>query len=268
MDMTHFTPDQFDLVRNVIPIVIKNFEANGYDLKKDHIEYVPDSRITTVSGGGVQTDADGASSIPGLFAAGDSSDYARATTGSPLSSCAVTGYRAGGGAGRFAISASHKTPVNTQIKELEKKINEPLGRKGGISFNSLYGDILRITEEDVGIFMHGDRLSEGVEKMKNINAETVHTLSAKDPHELAKVHGLVNMAEVLELMMHAFIFRQESRGGFVRDDFPEIDNINWLNWVITKRDEEGPSISADPIPIDDYPLKPKREKVLHPIYKE
>jgi succinate dehydrogenase/fumarate reductase flavoprotein subunit len=268
MDMTHFTPEQFERVRSVISIVMENFEAAGYDPTKDRIPYVPELRITTVSGGGVRIAPNGASSIQGLFAGGDSSDYARATTGSPLASCAVTGYWAGEGAGQYATTASHGTIVDAQIEELEKKITEPLQIKEGITFNSLYDEIIQVTDEDVGIFMHGDRLKTGIRKMEHINAEKVQRLTAKDPHELTKVHGLKNMAQVLELMMRAHLYRQESRAGFVREDYPDMDNINWLKWIRMKREGETVQISGDPIPIDDYPLKPPRKKIRHPIFKD
>jgi succinate dehydrogenase/fumarate reductase flavoprotein subunit len=268
MDMTHFTSEKFERVRAVIPIVMENFEAAGFDPARDHIPYTPELRITTVSGGGTCITAEGASSLKGLFAAGDSSDYARATTGSPLSSCAVTGYWAGEGAGQYATEDSGGTIDEKQVEQLAKEIASPLHRKQGIAFDSLYEEIMQVTEEQVGIFMHGDRLQEGIGKMEYINREKAQNLSARDPHQLAKVHGLKNMAEVLELMIRAHLYREESRGGFVREDYPELDNINWLKWIKMKRHGENVRITADPIPVDIYPLKPLREKSIHPIFKD
>jgi succinate dehydrogenase/fumarate reductase flavoprotein subunit len=268
LDMTHFTSDQFELIRNVIPIVIENFEAIGYDITKDRIPYIPELRITTVSGGGAHVDSNGASSIKGLFAGGDSSDYARATTGSPLSSCAVTGYWAGEGAAHYAKEAILIDPVNMQVERLKEEMKAPLMRSDGVRFDSLYEQIMQVAHEDVGIFMHGNRLQEGIKKIERINQDEIPRLTAKDAHELAKVQGLKNMAEVLELIMHAYVYRQESRGGFVREDYPEIDNSNWLKWIRIKRQTDGFNITADPIPIADYPLRPKKGKSIHPIFKD
>jgi succinate dehydrogenase/fumarate reductase flavoprotein subunit len=268
MDMTHFTSEKFERVRSVIPIVMENFRVAGFDPTRDHIPYIPELRITTVSGGGTCITAEGASSLKGLFAAGDSSDYARATTGSPLSSCAVTGYWAGESAGQNTTEASGGSLVGKQVEQLTEKITAPLHLKEGIRFTSLYEEIMQVTEEHVGIFMHGDRLQDGIKKMESINQKKAINLTAKDPHELAKVHGLKNMAEVLELMMRAHLYREESRGGFVREDYPETDNINWLKWIKMKREGESLRFTADPIPVDTYPLKPQREKVIHPIFKD
>ena len=268
MDMTHFTPDQFERIRMVIPIVISNFEAAGFDITKDRIPYVPELRMTTVSGGGARVDRDGSSSLKGLYAAGDSSDYARATTGSPLSSCAVTGYWAGEGAAHYAREVSGTSLVDEQIENLEEQIRAPLTQRDGVIFESLYEEIMQIVNSHVGIFMHADALEKGVGKIDYINREKVGRLSAKEPHELTKVHGLRNMAEVLELMMRAYLYRKESRGGFIREDFPLTDNINWLRWITMKRDGTSTIISDEPIPVEDYPLKPVREKVSHPIFKD
>jgi succinate dehydrogenase / fumarate reductase, flavoprotein subunit len=38
----------------------------------------------------------------------------------------------------------------------------------------------------------------------------------------------VNMVEACELMVHSALNRTESRGPFMRTDYPEMDNENWL----------------------------------------
>jgi succinate dehydrogenase/fumarate reductase flavoprotein subunit len=38
----------------------------------------------------------------------------------------------------------------------------------------------------------------------------------------------VNMVDACELMIHSALNRKESRGPFIRTDYPETDNENWL----------------------------------------
>jgi succinate dehydrogenase/fumarate reductase flavoprotein subunit len=179
----------------------------------------------------------------------------------------VTGFWAGEGAARDAENVSARNLVNKQVEKLAKEIKDPLIRKKGITFDFLYKEIIQMTRRNVGIFMHRDKLQDGIKKIETFNKEKAQKLIAEDPHELAKVKGLKNMAEVLELMMRAYLYREESRGGFVREDYPETDNINWLKWITMKREGKGLIIKADPIPIETYSLKPKREKIIHPIFK-
>jgi L-aspartate oxidase len=54
--------------------------------------------------------------------------------------------------------------------------------------------------------------------------------------------------------------RKESRGGHIRGDYPERDDANWLKWVIAKKGESGIEVWAEPIPFDEYPLKPEAVK--------
>jgi hypothetical protein len=43
---------------------------------------------------------------------------------------------------------------------------------------------------------------------------------------------------------------------FVREDFPEIDNKNWLKWIIIQDKNGQMDISTEDIPIARYPIKP------------
>jgi succinate dehydrogenase/fumarate reductase flavoprotein subunit len=60
-----------------------------------------------------------------------------------------------------------------------------------------------------------------------------------------------------EMFHRASLERKESRGWFVREDYPEMDNKNWLKWI-TIRDKDGEmSLSAERIPIERYPVQPE-----------
>lgn len=49
----------------------------------------------------------------------------------------------------------------------------------------------------------------------------------------------VNMVEACTLMVHAALNRTESRGPFIRTDYPEMDNENWLAQNILKPGADG-----------------------------
>jgi hypothetical protein len=51
----------------------------------------------------------------------------------------------------------------------------------------------------------------------------------------------------------------------IREDYPYIDNREWLKWTEIRKEREAMKVSARDIPIKDYPYQPeKREKSLHP----
>ena len=93
-----------------------------------------------------------------------------------------------------------------------------------------------------------------------IREEEIPKLVARDYHELAQGIGLGNALNFLELYPRCSLLRTESRGSHWREDYPERDDANWLKWVIAKREDDGIRVWAEPIPYDEYPLKPKLTK--------
>ena len=88
---------------------------------------------------------------------------------------------------------------------------------------------------------------------------------ARDYHELTKVLGIRNLVEALELAVSAARRRTESREGFVREDYPETDNINWLKCILLRRDDDEIRFREEPIPAQEE-LPVKRERTRHKIF--
>jgi succinate dehydrogenase/fumarate reductase flavoprotein subunit len=49
----------------------------------------------------------------------------------------------------------------------------------------------------------------------------------------------VNMLDACELIIHSSLERRESRGPFMRQDFPNTDNAHWLAANIMRKTENG-----------------------------
>jgi succinate dehydrogenase / fumarate reductase flavoprotein subunit len=115
-------------------------------------------------------------------------------------------------------------------------------------------------------FLHRskERLVEAlavVEKLKN-NLDDLH---AKDLHYLSKCHEVRSMTLCAKLTFRAALMRSESRGFHFREDFTEQDDKNWLKWIIIKDDEGEMKLSTQPIPINEYKIKPddSQQNVIH-----
>ncbi|HEY5527826.1 MAG TPA: hypothetical protein VIL51_00040, partial [Thermoleophilia bacterium] len=48
----------------------------------------------------------------------------------------------------------------------------------------------------------------------------------------------------------------ESRGWFVREDYPDRDDRNWLKWVVVENKDDEMTVTTEPVPIETYPMKP------------
>ena len=86
--------------------------------------------------------------------------------------------------------------------------------------------------------------------------ELLPQLKVDSYHDLKVAHEVSAMAEVAEMVLRAAIIRKESRGTHIRQDYPEIDNENWLKWIIIENDNGEMKLSTQDIPIEKYPYRP------------
>ena len=59
-----------------------------------------------------------------------------------------------------------------------------------------------------------------------------------------------------EMQLRAASMRKESRGWFIREDYPDMDNKNWLKWIIVQDKDGEMTFDTEPVPIDEYDVKP------------
>ncbi|MDP6494847.1 MAG: FAD-binding protein, partial [Dehalococcoidia bacterium] len=60
-----------------------------------------------------------------------------------------------------------------------------------------------------------------------------------------------------EATLRAYLYRTESRVAFIREDYPVIDNVNWLKMVLVQRQDKELKLWDEPIP-DSFHLIPVR----------
>jgi succinate dehydrogenase/fumarate reductase flavoprotein subunit len=263
LDCTNFTPEQIKLCQDAIPIIMENLEKGGYDISRDKIVYEASSSISSVGGNcGARTNEKGETCLEGLYAAG-------ASTVTPLTAlpgCSISGWHAGENAAEYSLSTGLPlmgAEVIEQVEGLRAGMMAPLKIKDGIGLNVVQENIGKIIKEDIGIFLHEERLKRASEKLADVEKE-MSRVRARDYHELAKVLGIRNLVKALEVAVSAARRRTESREGFVREDYPETDNINWLKRILLRREDDRIRFWEEPIPAGEE-LPTKREKIPHKI---
>ena len=94
------------------------------------------------------------------------------------------------------------------------------------------------------------------------------TMKAGDPHDLAKVLGMRNFLQCMEISVEVVRRRTESRGNVLREDYPYMDNENWLKYTFARMSGNGElGLFDEPIPEDEHHRIPERIKVLHPFFR-
>ncbi len=213
----------------------------------------------------VKVDHQMATTVPGLFAIGDTC-YAGTCLagavpappgrmrGSGLGFATFSGARCAPAAVAAARAASAR-PDAGQAEVLKARVFAPLGRSGTAAPAMVHAVQDVMAPVGYSIYKHADRMSEALDKVLALKAQ-VPSLAAADPHHLAACHVAESMVLGAEMFYRASIAREESRGWHLREDFPERDDANFLKWIELHDDGGEMAISLHDVPIDRYPLRP------------
>lgn len=270
LDATHFTHEQHRLVKQVVPIVIHTFERAGYDLSKDVVPYSQTLAATSgVAGGGARINGQCETNVRGLYAAGNCTDGAYISMGQALPGCSVLGVWAGENSAVYAREEDRVRVDPAQVEKLKKRALAPLRLDYEVGYERVHGELARLLTDVVGYVLDGRNLEGAIRMVQKIQTEEMPHLAARDLHDLAKVNGLKNFAEVLEPALRVLVRRKESRGNVLREDYPETDNIEWAKFTVSKKGAVGNiEIWEEPVPEDADHLPIQRTKTVHPFFKE
>jgi succinate dehydrogenase/fumarate reductase flavoprotein subunit len=215
----------------------------------------------------IRVDRNMKTTLDGLWAIGDTSYAGSATAGavasppgvSPGSGIMFAVISAMWGGPEAARYAAGVTPVDldaAEVKALKEKIMSPAKRSQGYS----PWDAISALQDVVAPMRYSlrrskERLEEGLSRVQQVK-EKLPELYAKDMHYLSKCHEVISMTECAEMTFRAALMRTESRGFHFREDFPERDDKNWLKWVILKRDKDDMKAWTEPIPVNEYRVRP------------
>ena len=216
----------------------------------------------------VRVDFNMETTIKGLYAAGDVCYGGSAAPGavpappgrnrgSGILNAVYAGIIGGESAAEYVKEAAQSPLCEKQIEAFKADIYAPLERENGIDpvdVIDLVQDIMCPCENS--IFMSQHRLNICLRKIERAKA-MVKDMKATDFHEVLTCHEAEAMVLCCEMQLKASSMRKESRGWFLREDFPLMDNENWLKWIIVKKGEDGEMVlSTEDVPIDKYEVKP------------
>ena len=215
----------------------------------------------------IKVDHEMRTSLEGLWAIGDTSYAGSALAGavaSPPGVCPGSGIMfaviSAGWAGTSAAGyVSEKAPVdlnNIDLDKIENRIFAPMQDNNSFipqEAISLLGDVAAPMKYNLR--RSKERLEEALSVIETLKGN-LKDLHAKDLHYLSKCHEVMSMTLCAELTFRAALMRSESRGFHFREDFPDQDDKNWLKWIIIKDDEGDMKLSTQPVPLNEYKIKP------------
>jgi len=263
LDMTHFATEQVRRLREVLPLFALIADRAGVmvgDRVAEKLELLPCLYGNVSRGGGVRVLNDRfETSLPGLYVAGPGAASPRA--GSALTECPVSGARAGRSAARFAKADGSPVVGAEQVKEMVAWALEPLRKKDGIEPDVVVTCLQEaILPSRIVALLDEEKIQVALREIERLRTVELPRLFAYDAHYLRMANEARNMVLCTELWLRCASVRKESRPepGFWREDYPYVDNVDWLAWTTVKKNESGPSIGILPVPIESYRLKPER----------
>ena len=228
-------------------------------------EPIPVRPVVHYMMGGIDTDINGATSLPGLYAAGEcacvSINGANRLGSNSLTELLVFGARTGKAAARFALEVPHpdKNSLELQTADEQKRITRNFFRKGRGTERifSLRKEMNETMETSAGIYRSGKSLKETCDKIKELKDRFVNIdLEDKSLNfntELTSALELEFMLDVAEAIAYSALKRTESRGSHQRSDFPERDDENFLKHSIAYQTNTKPHIDYKDVIITKWP---------------
>ncbi len=228
-------------------------------------EPIPIKPVQHYTMGGIDTDVDGRTRMPGFYAAGEcacvSVHGANRLGGNSLLETIVFGRRAGmavvadldGGApggdpapaGRAAVAA------------LEARVAELAARgSGGIDPYAVREEMIAATRDCFGVFREEAVMRTGVEVLRRLrercagiglrNAGGVFNL------DLMRTLELEGMVDLALCVAEGALARTESRGSHSRTDYPARDDEHWLKHTLAHYTPEGPRLEYVPVALGTF----------------
>jgi succinate dehydrogenase/fumarate reductase flavoprotein subunit len=201
--------------------------------------------------GGVVTDQNGATEIPGLFAAGEvvgGVHGANRMGGNALDEILVFGYRAGGAAADWAKNQVWNKYAGSLINERWEAFLRRRGRAAAGSppkiFRKMIGEVLW---EKSGILRDEEGLINAMKSLQRIRAKNLPEIKAETPKEILETMEVENALWVGEMITRSALMRKESRGAHFREDFPKTDDQNWKGNIFLKKSEGGMRLEFHPL---------------------
>jgi succinate dehydrogenase / fumarate reductase flavoprotein subunit len=243
-----------DWVKKKLPSMYHQFmELADVDITKGPMEVGPTTHYIM---GGVRVEPDtGASTVPGLYAAGETSGGmhgANRLGGNSLSDLLVFGRRAGLGAAEHAKSRSAQATIDpAQIESAERAMLVPFERTDGPSPYDIHAKLQDSMQSLVGIFRVEEDLAAAIREIGRLKqeAERVRVLGSREfnPGWHLAI-DLKAMLTVSEAIARSAQLRKESRGGHARLDFPKTEPEFGTKNTVVKKDGEAMAVGQSPLP--------------------
>jgi L-aspartate oxidase len=240
LDLRSIPPDK---IRHRFPNIIQVCQQWGVDLFTQPIPVTPAAHYWM---GGVQTDLENRTSLPGLYAVGETASTgvhgANRLASNSLLECIVFG-------AKFRDLNVDAVEDKTSIAQYGNFICPPGDAQ---AIEQMRQELPKIVWQGAGICREAKVMAEAIDRIQTMTNRFNQLMTSEKlkqpghwcfrPEDLATIRAwseLRNLLDVAELLLKSAAFRTESRGGHYRSDYPET-STNWTVHTLVQQSESGP----------------------------
>ncbi len=231
----------------------------GVDITREPIHIKPGQHYIM---GGVKTDVNGETTIPGLYAAGEvacvSVHGGNRLGANSLLDTLIFGRRSGEHAAGQSLNIPMPTTPAARVADTERRIQQIIGREpGGKRVAAIKRELGDAMNQYAAVYRDAEGLAKGLEIIRRLKEEA-ETASIDDKGTIFNqdVTGAIELGYMLdcaEATVVAAQERTESRGAQFRTDFPERNDDEWLKHIdLTANGDDGPKVSYSEVTITKW----------------
>ena len=195
--------------------------------------------------GGIKTNIDGETVVPGLYAAGECANVsvhgANRLGANSLLDTVVFGRRSGAHAVEYIKTVGDHSKYEEDIKSENARIHALLERPKGERVATVRNDMARGMTKGIGVFRDQASMEGALENLVNVKSRmdgfSVENKGKVFNTDLMFALELEFMVDCAEAVVAGALTRKESRGAHYRTDITERDDENWLKHTLMYKDE-------------------------------
>src|SRR3954453_22736398 len=212
--------------------------------------------------GGVKTDADGETSVPGLYAAGEvacvSVHGGNRLGANSLLDTLIFGRRSGVHAAKRAAGMGMPAASERQLADEGRMIEDILRRdRGGRRISQIKDELGTMMNQKCAVFRDQEGLTSAHETIRRLKEEaTTAYVDDRGTVFNQDVLGAIELGYMLdcaEAIVMGALERRESRGAQFRLDFPERNDDEWLKHItISVNGGDAPKVDYAPVTMTQW----------------
>jgi succinate dehydrogenase / fumarate reductase flavoprotein subunit len=254
LDLRHLGPDV--ILKKLPQVHEMALDYLGIDMLREPVPVRPGMHYQM---GGIKTDVNGATPVPGLYAAGEvacvSVHGGNRLGANSLLDTIVFGRRSGKAAAAYVKSVARSAGGEELLRSEQERIRELLARPyKGETHARLRLELAKMMDEKAGLYRSRAGLSEALSKLHELRKRYAE-IAVGDKgrvfnQALTFALEVGNLLDCGEAVIRDALVREESRGAHMHLDHPQRNDEEWLkHTLLAYREGAEPEISYLPVTI-------------------